>query len=337
MCRTFHLELMHIIVESHIPFIRDVFESRGHTVDYLPPEEITNNTVRHADALIIRTRTKADAALLHGSSVKRVATATIGTDHIDMEYCRRNGIRVSNAPGCNAPAVAQYVLSSICRLRQDYSPTDITLGIVGVGHVGSIVRRWASAAGMKVMLCDPPRALAEGPDEFVTLDAVARHADIITFHTPLDNSTRHMADDSFFSLCRHKPMIINAARGPVVDTHALLRAIKDGRISDAVIDCWENETDIDLSLLHAATIATPHIASKSFEGKQRATAMTAAAIDPAVKLIMPSVAHAPSLSEISASYDPLSDTAALTAHPEKFEILRNTYDYRHEPAADIRP
>ena len=117
----------------------------------------------------------------------------------------------------------------------------------------------------------------------------------------------------------------------------MLHARKEGKIGELILDCWENEPDIDLSLLHAAAIATPHMAGYSFEGKQRATAMTAAAIDPAVKLIMPAVAHAPSLSEISASYDPLSDTAALTVHPEKFEILRNTYDYRHEPAADIRP
>ena len=187
------------------------------------------------------------------------------------------------------------------------------------------------------MLCDPPRALAEGPDEFVTLDAVARHADIITFHTPLDNSTRHMADDSFFSLCRHKPIIINAARGPAPHPPPRTGPIKAERTPPAGIDPGKRSPNNSPSLRHAPAMPTPHRPVFPFEGKQRPTPMTAAAIDPAVKLIMPSVAHAPSLSEISASYDPLSDTAALTAHPEKFEILRNTYDYRHEPAADIRP
>ena len=148
---------MRILIESHIPFIRGEAEKAGHTVEYLEPEEFTPERVRNADALIVRTRTKCDAALLDGSKVRVIATATIGTDHIDLDYCRRHSIAVHNAPGCNAPAVAQYVLSVISRLR----PGCRCLGIVGAGHVGSIVDRWARANGIPTLLCDPPRALAE--------------------------------------------------------------------------------------------------------------------------------------------------------------------------------
>jgi len=312
---------MKIIVENHIPFIQGKLEAAGHNVSYLPPESFTPGAVRDADALIIRTRTRCDAALLDGSRVRVIATATIGTDHIDLGYCRRHGIAVHNAPGCNAPAVAQYVLSSLDALGL----RGATLGIVGVGHVGSIVDRWARANGFRTLLCDPPLGLP------ATLDDLAAGADVITFHTPLDSVTRHMAGREFYAKCRRRPLIINAARGPVVDTAALIEALHSGRVSGAVIDCWEGEPDINRELLGLAAIATPHIAGYSLEGKRRATAMALAAVDPTIRIAQDSVATAPSMSAIAASYDPLKDSLALKSNPEQFEELRNTYDYRPEP------
>lgn len=311
---------MRLVIESHIPFIRGKFETAGHSVAYLPPENINSETIKYADAIIIRTRTRCNAELLDGSAVRHIATATIGTDHIDPDYCRRNNIRVSNAPGCNAPAVAQYVLSTVASIRPDAR----TIGIVGVGHVGSIVDRWARANGFRTLLCDPPLGLD------TPLGTLAAEADVITFHTPLDSTTRHLADAAFFNRCVNKPLIINAARGPIVDTPALIEAIEQGRVT-AAIDCWEGEPKISAGLLELAAVATPHIAGYSLEGKLRATAMAIRAIDPTIAVDLPPVADAPSLEAIAASYSPLADTAALRANPGEFEGLRNTYSFRPEP------
>lgn len=311
---------MDIIVENHIPFIQGRLEAAGHRVSYLPPEAITPEAVKEADALIVRTRTRCDRRLLDGSRVAHVATATIGTDHIDLDYCRSRGIKVSNAPGCNAPGVAQYVLSTIAALR----PQARTIGIVGVGHVGSIVNRWALANGFKTLLCDPPLGLT------TPLETLAEQADVITFHTPLDDSTRHMVNADFLARCARHPLIINAARGAIVDTPALVDAIRSGRV-DAAIDCWEGEPEISRPLLELARVATPHVAGYSLQGKQRATAMALHAVDPTLAVELPPVADAPTLRAIVESYDPLADTAALRANPDAFEALRNGYAYRSEP------
>ena len=312
---------MDIIIENHIPFIHGKLEALGHRVSYLPPEDFTPEAVKDADALIIRTRTRCNAALLAGSRVKHIATATIGTDHIDLDFCRQAGIRVDNAPGCNAPAVAQYVLSTIAAVR----PQALTIGIVGVGHVGSIVNRWALSNGFRTLLNDPPLGLD------TPLETLAAEADVITFHTPLDQTTRHLVNAEFLAKCRRKPLIINAARGAIVDTPALIEALKNGRVSDA-IDCWEGEPQISRELLGLCSVATPHIAGYSLEGKQRATAMALRAIDPRIDIELPPVADKPSLSVITASYNPLTDTEALRSAPAEFEALRNNYDYRPEPA-----
>lgn len=308
---------MKVIVESHIPFIKGKLESAGHEVTYLPPEQFNADSVREADALIIRTRTRCDSTLLEGSRVNKIATATIGTDHIDREYCKARGIEVFNAPGCNAPGVAQYVLGALNAL----GITSGTIGIVGVGHVGSIVNRWARANGFRTRLCDPPLGLNDPVFD----------ADVITFHVPLDETTRHMVNREFLAKCTRKPLIINAARGPVVDTPAVIDALKAGDISGAVIDCWEGEPKISRELLDLADIATPHIAGYSLEGKRRASAMALAAIDPTIAEELDPVADAPTLLEIAASYNPLADTAALKADPTAFEALRNGYVYRSEP------
>lgn len=323
---------MDVIVESHIPFIEGVLEQYGHRVTYLPPEMIDREAVKTADALVVRTRTKVNSALLSGSTVSHVVTATIGTDHIDAAYCAANSIAVDNAPGCNAPAVAQYVLASIAAIFGKDNLTGLTLGIVGVGHVGKIVARWAEANGLKLMLCDPPRALAECSDQFVSLDQIAAGADVVTFHTPLDDTTRHICGSDFLSKLRNKPVIINAARGPVVDTEALIRALELGTVRAVVIDCWENEPDISPRLLRLAAIATPHIAGYSAEGKLRATAMSVKALDPRIDISMPPVADEPSVGAIVESYDPVADTMALKRDPDAFELLRNSYCYRSEPS-----
>ena len=320
---------MRIIVEANIPYIRGLLEKFGE-VAYLPAFEITADAVRRADALFVRTRTRCDASLLDGSSVKFVATATIGTDHIDLQWCRGAGIDVVNAPGCNAPAVAQYV-HAVIGGRFGGNVRGLTLGVVGVGHVGGIVARWGERLGMRVLRCDPPRQRREGGD-FVDLATVAREADVITFHTPLTRDSRFLE-----SLSRYR-LLVNSARGGIVDEQALLKAVDGGEMTVA-IDCWENEPRINPVLLERAFVATPHIAGYSAEGKQRATAMALEAFErhygvavggkphPATPLLG---ADVDSVDTIMRTYDPLADTQRLRANPDAFERLRNEYHLRAE-------
>lgn len=344
-----------IVIESHIPFVGNQLDGIAEVVR-LAPEEITREAVADADALIVRTRTRCDASLLEGSRVGLVATATIGTDHIDKEYCRARGIEVVSAPGCNAPAVAQYVWASILSIRPKVE--GLTIGIVGLGHVGTIVADWARRLGVRVLPCDPPREREEArsdfwkglppvPEPFVDLTTIAREADIITFHTPHTKEgldpTHHLADEKFFNALERRSIVINAARGPIVATDAILRAIEAKKISEAVIDCWEGEPCISELLLTSAAIATPHIAGYSIEGKQRATA---AALRAALRYFGAPAERIASITApaaynsdihinpeaILASYNPLADTATLRAEftPARFEQLRNTYPLRHE-------
>lgn len=337
---------MKIVVERNVPFIAAALRAAGITVTELAAGEIDRAAMADADALVTRTRTRCDASLLEGSRCTLVASATIGLDHVDVEWCRSAGIEVANAPGCNAPAVAQYVISTlVAAFGPDLSGR--TLGVVGVGHVGSIVSRWARQAGMEVLECDPPRQRAEG-GEFTDLATVAARADAITFHVPMtrveEDATWHLADESFFSLLRKQPLIINTARGPVVDNQALIAALDSGLVGKAAIDCWEGEPEISRELLRKAFVATPHIAGYSRSGKARASQMALDAICrhfglERLTIHEPVAPYAPdglTAQEIAESYDPVADSEALRRDPGDFEKLRNTYALRPE-AGENRP
>ncbi|WP_304962262.1 4-phosphoerythronate dehydrogenase [Paramuribaculum intestinale] len=330
-----------VIIEANIPFIRGILEPVA-DVSYLEPERFTPETVATADAIVTRTRVKCCEGLLGESRVSFIASATIGLDHVDLPWCRSHGITVVNAPGCNAPAVAQYVFASLLSLP-DFGPLDgKTLGVVGVGNVGRIVADWGERLGMRVMRCDPPRALAEGATGFSSIEEIAADADAITFHTPLTRSgdcpTYHLCDDSLLAGMTRRPVIINSARGPVADNEALIRALRDKRISDVVIDCWENEPDISRTLLDMAAVATPHIAGYSRQGKIRATQMAVDALT--AHFGLPATQWSEKMSDgakatisaglIAASYDPMADTAMLRRDPASFERLRNHYHLREE-------
>lgn len=332
------MKKLKVIADAHVPYLNTLAAVAD--ITRLDAAHIDAAAVADADALIIRTRTRCNADLLQGSSVKFIGTATIGTDHIDLQWCRNNGITVANAPGCNAPAVAQYVFASAMQLI-NRPLRSYTLGIVGVGHIGKIVDRWARSMGMNVMLCDPPRQAAEGGDHWCSLDEIARSADIITFHTPLTRSglwpTYHMAGEDFFNSLRRGPIVINAARGPVADTRAWIEAIDRGLTLATVVDCWEGEPDINRGLLERADIATPHIAGYSADGKKRATQMVVDALTDhfgmpriSIGLDIAPVADSVTPAAIAASYNPLTDTAVLKAAPDTFEALRDNYQLRRE-------
>lgn len=339
--------MIKVVVEDKIPFVRGVLEPVAE-VRYLPAEQINASAVRDADALVTRTRTVCDETLLSGSPVQFIATATIGTDHIDVPWCEANGIAVKNAPGCNAPAVAQYVMASILQFFPN--PEGLTIGVVGAGHVGSITAQWAQSLGMQVMLCDPPRERAEGGGGWKTHEEILREADVITYHVPLikigKDATWHLFNEACIDLVGPSmPLIINAARGPVTSTEALVRLKSDGRTRGLAIDCWEGEPAVNLELLGNADIATPHIAGYSLEGKIRATAMAVDALCSHFGLILPDlpvtlpkgipfpgpVPETVTAPSIRSSYDIAEDTRRFKLHPEKFENLRNNYEFRREP------
>ncbi len=276
---------MLIVADSKIPYLEGVFEPYA-DMRYLDPGEITPETVRDADALIVRTRTKCDAALLEHSRVRILATATIGTDHIDTDWCNLHGVVWRNAAGCNAASVAQYMTSALLRvsLRHGVDLRGKTIGIVGCGNVGTKVAAAAAALGMNVLLNDPPRVRWEKLTGFVDLETIQREADFITFHVPLwgaeygPDRTEHLADEAFFRGLKRKPFFFNASRGDVVDEPALKEAIRTGRISGAVLDVWHNEPEIDRELLSLVDFATPHIAGYSADGKANGTAMAVEAV-----------------------------------------------------------
>jgi erythronate-4-phosphate dehydrogenase len=269
---------MKIVADDKIPFLRGALEKYAEVI-YLPGKEITREVVAGADALLIRTRTKCNRQLLHGSDVKFIGTATIGYDHIDTGYCEENNIHWTNAPGCNSSSVQQYIASALLSMAidSDFSLKDRTLGIIGVGNVGSKIAMLARALGMKVFLNDPPRARREGEGEFVTLEKILNEADIVTVHVPLtmsgDDSTFHLFNDAAFARMKKGAWFFNSSRGEVVETAALKKSLDTLHTGGAVIDVWENEPDIDLALLSKAFIATPHIAGYSTDGKANGTSM----------------------------------------------------------------
>ena len=328
---------MKIIADSAIPFLEGVLEPYAETI-YLPGRTIAARDVRDADALVVRTRTRCDAALLDGSQVRFIATATIGFDHIDLDYCRRRQIGVVTAAGCNARGVLQWIGAVLHHLsqRDGWRPAEKTLGIVGAGHVGELVREYAVSWGFRVLVCDPPRAAREGGD-FVSLEEIARGSDLVTFHTPLDATTRHMAGEAFFRQLKPGATIINSSRGEVVDGDALLRSGHP-----YVLDVWEHEPEIDRRLLAGAILGTPHIAGYSAQGKANASSMAVRALARRFSLplerwypdVAPSRPRPIGWEELAASigahYDIAAESNKLKGNPERFEALRNGYAYREE-------
>ncbi len=355
---------MKIIIDDKIPYIRGAFEGVAEVI-YLSGSKTSPEVVKDADAIVTRTRTICNEKLLAGSSVKFIATATIGYDHIDIDYCDAAGIKWTNAPGCNSKSVEQYIASTLMVLaeRKNLQLKDLCIGIVGVGNVGSKVARICELFGMKVLLNDPPRERAEGSAAFVSLKQVMDEADIITLHVPLnmkgDDATFHLGDDAFFSKLKKKPILINSCRGEVVDSLAVKNALKSGQISGFICDCWENEPDIDLELLNLTELATPHIAGYSKDGKATGTQMSVHAISQFFGLGLenwqPSGVEQPTnpvfeldgaglnkqqiiSKAVLHTYDIRNDDQNFRNNTEQFEQLRGDYPIRREfPAFTIVP
>lgn len=329
---------MRVVIDQDIPFIRGVLEPYAE-VRYERGVDISAQMLEGVDALIVRTRTRCNEALLGGSSVRFIATATIGTDHIDMDYCSKRGIKVYNARGCNARGVLQWVAAALRHvvMADGKSPEEYTLGVVGVGSVGSLVSEYASSWGFKVLECDPPRKEREGGD-FRSIEELAERCDILTFHTPLDSSTYHLLDDTLLAKLRPEATILNASRGGVVDNSLLANSSHR-----YIFDVWENEPMLDARVLANSALATPHVAGYSLQGKANATAMVISAV--AQYFGLPIVDWYPAeveptkirkidwkqMCDSIEKYYPISEESAyLKSHAEEFEKIRNSYSYRNE-------
>ena len=344
---------MKVVADTNIPFLKGVLEPYAE-VEYLDGRSIDREALRDADALIIRTRTRCNEETLSGTRVKMISSATIGMDHIDIPWCKAHGIDVQNAEGCNAGGVADYVFSALYGVasRRAIKLDEAVIGIIGVGNVGKKVEYMARTLGFKVLLNDPPRAAKEGPEGFVSLEELLEKATVVTLHVPLDETTRGMAGEDFFSRMQPGSIFINASRGEVVDEGALIHARP--KLGALVLDTWCNEPNVNPNLIELCDIATPHIAGYSYQGKQNGTAMAVQAlarhfgIEPLMNFrpALEDEAMTPTIldlwgksqGEIAAvmqyNYPIFTDDFLFRSSPESFEKLRSEYNYRREFSLD---
>jgi erythronate-4-phosphate dehydrogenase len=348
--------MIRITADNKIPFLKGVLEPFAR-ITYLPGSQIDRDAVMDSDALLVRTRTKCSSDLLSGTRVRFIGTATIGFDHIDTSFCDANNIRWTNAPGCNSSSVMQYIAAALMRISSEsgLSMSRLTIGIIGVGNVGSKVQKLAQTLGMKVLLNDPPRQRREKKDIFVSIERVLEESDIITLHVPLNtggkDNTFHMIDVNTLGKVKNGAWLINSSRGEVVEPDALKEALNGERIAGAVLDVWEKEPEIDITLMHMAFLATPHIAGYSADGKANGTSMVVNELcrffDLPLKDWFPSEVpepadpmlvidcHGKSLEEIagkaiSHSYNIMADDVRLRFDPSRFEKERENYPLRRE-------
>ncbi len=348
--------MIRIIADSHIPLIKGILEPYAF-IEYMPGEVIKQQNLKNTDALIIRTRTKCDSSLLKNTAIKFIASATIGTDHIDLDYCSRNNISVKNAPGCNSASVCQYIMSALISIakKHKFSLQNKTIGIIGHGNVGIKVAKFAKVLGMNVLLNDPPKQNNNSHINYVSLDKIKRKADIISLHVPLTRSgqykTQQLIDAKFISDISPDTILINSSRGEVVDETYLKVALKTGKINTTVLDVWNNEPDIDKELLELTEFGTPHIAGYSVDGKANGSAMVINKISsffnfnlnnwhpdnlPCVKnRILNPLSFGKSDEEILYNivlntYDIQANNDILKLDPGKFENLRYKHPIRRE-------
>ncbi len=262
---------MKIVADANIPFVQECFSSIA-DVEVMGGRDMTPQAVAGADALLVRSITSVNEPLLAVSSVRFVGTATIGFDHVDRNYLERCDIGFASAPGSNANSAAEYVIAAVLELgrRHGIHLEGKSIGVIGVGNVGSRVAAKCEGLGMKVLRNDPPLQRQTGDAKYVPIKALY-DCDFITFHTPLTHEgidkTFHLADETFFNSLKPGAILLNASRGAVVDSVALKAALSAGRLQAVALDVWENEPDIEIELLKMVDLGSPHIAGYSLDGK----------------------------------------------------------------------
>lgn len=343
-----------IIIDDAVAYAEPIFSTLGEVVS-LPGKEINAQSVKNADALIVRSRTQVNKPLLHGSSIEFVGSTVVGLDHIDQDYLDESGINFYSAQGCNANSVSEYVLTVLFDLAElhNFHLSEKSIGIIGVGHVGKLVEQKARALNMTVRLNDPPRAEKEGTDKFVCIEE-ALSSDIVTFHTPLtfegNHKTFHLLNQNNFHHIKPDTIVINAARGGIIDENIWAKTVTRANI----IDCWENEPFINHELYKHATLATPHIAGHALDAKIKGSTMVydalcklweipknedwKACLPPQPKTIQPVVSlNSQSMidSILRECYQPKEDDLAIRSTDinevhKKFEYYRRHYPEHRE-------
>jgi len=266
---------MKIVADENILYVREAFAALGEVATG-PGRALDAKAVRDAELLLVRSITKVNRALLEGSAVRFVATATIGEDHIDKAYLAERDIAFASAPGSNANSVGEYVVAALLELEAAFHRplAGMKLGIVGVGNVGKRVLAKATALGMHCVLNDPPLARETGDPKYRPIEEIY-DCDMVTLHVPLTkegpDATHHLADETFIGHLKPEAVLVNTARGAVAKGPAIRRALDEGRLCACVLDVWEGEPAVDAALLERMFIGTPHIAGYSFDGKVNGT------------------------------------------------------------------
>lgn len=268
--------MMKILADDNMPWVTELFGAHAE-IRRMPGRQIQPQHLQHQDVLLVRSVTRVTPELLAGSRVAFVGSATIGTDHLALDYLQSQGLGWANAPGCNAQAVVQYVLAALVELKaRGKLETVKTASVIGVGQVGSRVARLLRALGFDVWCCDPPRAEREGQAGFVSLSQ-ALEADLICLHAPLVRdgpyASRHLLDAAAIAGLKPGTLVLNAGRGELIDTQALAQRLQAQADLAVVLDVWEQEPQVPPDLASKVQIATPHIAGYSLEGKVRGTQM----------------------------------------------------------------
>ena len=340
---------MKIVIDRAIPFAEGVFEPYA-TVLYKEGPDICREDLLDADALMIRTRTRCDAALLEGTAVKLIATATASLDNVDQPWCAEHGIYVKNASGCNAGGVTNYVFSALygTAARKGIPLTGATIGIIGLGSAGTRVEEMGYRLGFKILRYDPLRAASEPYNDFRGLDEVLEGSDIVTMHIPVNDTTRWMANADFFAKMRPGAFFINTAQGELGVEDDLIEAIP--RLGPVALDTWCHEPDINRKLMDLVDIATPHIAGYTLQGKQIGTSLAVRSVAryfgiPELYEFFPTTeiveyqavgidAHDKSQGQIASiiqyNYPIFTDDFMFRLDPGRFSELRANYSYRRE-------
>lgn len=340
---------MKIVADITIPFLEGVFEPYAEVV-YKEGPLIERADIIDADALIVRTRTKCDCKMLRGTKLKIIATATSSTEHIDINYCEKNGIFFKNAVGSNAGAVANYVFSALYGLaaRRSISLSDKTIGIIGLGSTGQRVEEMGRSLGFKIIRHDPRKAEIEWYTQFHELDYLLENSDIVTLHLPLTAESKGLANAEFFAKMKPGAFFINTAQGDVVVEDDLIEAIP--HLGPIAIDTWSHEPVINTHLMNRIDIATPHIAGYSMQAKQIGSAMAVRSVArflgirdlyefypkteileyQAVKLDIHEKTQGQIASMIQYNYPIFTDDFMFRMNPTRFEQLRTNYQYRRE-------
>jgi erythronate-4-phosphate dehydrogenase len=352
---------MKVVCASSLTFGGDAFATLGEAL-IRPERSVSADVVRDADALVTRSKVRINRGLLDGSRVRFVGTATAGTDHMDLDYLASRNIAWSAAPGCNANSVAEYVMAALLVLarRHRMALRGMRMAVVGVGHVGRLVADRSQALGLVALKNDPPLFEQTADPVYRPLDEILPQADIVTLHVPLTetgpHATRRLAADRFFERMKPGAVFINAARGEVTDSGALLRAVRKGIVRRAVLDVFEHEPVCPAELAECADVLTPHIAGYSFEGKVNGTHLVyraacrhfnvaeswsppAAAGLPPIRVEAGGRADQEVLAEVvRRAYDIEADDAVFrdglvadaATRGKHFEQLRAAYPVRHE-------